>query len=455
MSAFTDRRFYQRASLVARRELLENLRTKAFWLSVLSFPVILVLATLVPVGLDQARQERLFSVVDESGWWLETVGAELDEPGRYRRISPEELTATEPTAAELRAEQPSSSDQLSTLNDAVARGELFAYLVIPANPESEGLRYVAAHLTDNALVERARQLTERQLRYRHLAAAGLDEDTIRAAEVSVEVDSRAVDASGTERVASLGEVARQWAPVAFVYLLWIAIFAVAQMLLTNTIEEKSQRILEVLLSSVTPIELLAGKILGIAATGLTLVSSWGLFFFGIIALIGLLVPLPDDLDLQAVVTDPLYLGSFAVYFVLGYLLYAALLVGIGAVCDSLKEAQNLLTPVYIVLMVPLFAMIPIAEDPNGPLARALSFVPPFTPFVMMNRAAGPPAPWEYAVTAALLIATIALTLWAAAKIFRVGILMTGSRPSLRDLIRWLRAPVGPVVETDEESAPAR
>src|SRR5690606_27568798 len=138
-------------------------------------------------------------------------------------------------------------------------------------------------------------------------------------------DQRTVSRTGVEEEVDEAKVANKWAPVVFVYLLWIAVFSIAQMLLTNTVEEKSNRIIEVLLSSVSPHQLMNGKILGIAATGLTMIGSWVVF-----ALIGLKVV---DLDVawSAVVSDPLYLGSFIGYFLAGYLIYAAVLVAIGSV----------------------------------------------------------------------------------------------------------------------------
>jgi ABC-2 type transport system permease protein len=117
-------------------------------------------------------------------------------------------------------------------------------------------------------------------------------------------------------------------------------------------------------------------------------------------------------------------------------------VAIGASCNSLKEAQNLMTPMMILLMLPLMAMVPVGKDPNGTLATVLSFIPPFTPFVMMNRAAGPPAPWEYAVTTLLLVASVAVAFVAAAKVFRIGILMTGKPPKLGEIWRWIWASDG-------------
>src|SRR6185295_1195907 len=158
---------------------------------------------------------------------------------------------------------------------------------------------------------------------------------------------------------------------------------------------------------------------GIAATGLTTIFSWILFFLVGLKVAPKLLDIPADIDLSILVSDPKFLTSFVIYFLLGFLLYASMMVAIGASCNSLKEAQNLMTPMMILLMLPLMAMVPVGKDPNNTLATVLSFIPPFTPFVMMNRAAGPPAPWEYAVTTLLLVLTILGTFWAAAKVFRI------------------------------------
>jgi ABC-2 type transport system permease protein len=147
-------------------------------------------------------------------------------------------------------------------------------------------------------------------------------------------------------------------------------------------------------------------------------------------------------DYSALLTDPLLLTSFVIYFLLGYLLYAAILIGIGSVVNTIQEAQALMTPVILVLMLPLLTMVPIGRDPNGAFARVLSYIPTFTPFVMMNRAAGPPAMWEYVATTLLLLGAIAFALWASAKVFRIGILLTGKPPKMGEIVRWVRTPAG-------------
>jgi ABC-2 type transport system permease protein len=221
------------------------------------------------------------------------------------------------------------------------------------------------------------------------------------------------------------------------------------MLITNTIEEKSNKLIEVLLSSVSAITLMGGKIIGIAATGLTIISAWFTmalaFFIGIPMLAGIELPI----DLSTVLADPWFLLSFLMYFLLGYLLYAALLVGLGSLCNNLKEAQNLILPVQMIQMLPILLMVPIGRDPNGTLAQILSYIPPLTPFVMMNRAAGPPSTQEYVITTLLLVISIVGAFWLAAKIFRVGILMTGKPPGPLEILKMLRAPVTGISNTSQ------
>ena len=506
--------------LIARREYLENLRTKAFWIGILTFPLIISLALGVPMLLARAKEARTFAVLDHSGFllrqveekqaaqdlsaafegaaqayrqgspafaelpealrrlalallpleetqrgqvldWLAQVnlpagaGAGLPDPTRalleqraellaWRRdVSPSQLKELGLDFAQSRyrrVEIPQGEGDAQTrLNQLVAQGDLFAYFVIGPDPVAgpQDCKYVSQNLTDTELHDWFSGLATAVVRQQRLAQVHLDPQTAHWVQAPLDFAGRRLDEGGTEQQVAFGDKARQWAPLAFVYLLWIAVFTSAQMLLNSTIEEKSSRIVEVLLSSVDAAELMAGKIAGTAASGLTVVGSWSVFISLAVAIVpGLLGA--SAIAVAQIIVNPFYLCSFVVYFVLGYLFYAALLVSIGSLCNSLQETQNLMMPVLVPMMIPLFAMVPVGQDPNGLLARVLSFIPPFTPFVMMNRAAGPPAPWEYLATALLMVASIALATRAAARIFRIGILMTGKPPRLREIWKWLR-----------------
>lgn len=302
---------------------------------------------------------------------------------------------------------------------------------------SDSVQYWAANLADTDLrAEIERAINEQQRRAEYVAK-GMDAAAVQAVQRTsvplVKLDPR--KESGREQV-SLADQLRQWAPVGFVYLLWTSIFAVASLLLNNTIEEKSNRLVEVLLSSVTAGELMAGKLLGIAAVGLTMIVAW---IAGMVGILWWQAGPQAELarSLLDVVTRSGLLPAFVGYFVLGYLLYGSLFLALGSVCNTLKEAQNMMQPVMLVMIVPLLTMMFIPKDPNGTLARVMSWIPIYTPFVMMNRAAASPPAWEVIGTTLLLLAAVAFTIWLAGRVFATGILRTGQPPRLVELWRWL------------------
>jgi ABC-2 type transport system permease protein len=330
-------------------------------------------------------------------------------------------------------------EQRAKLGQMVEQKQLFAFFVIGAKPTEtlSDFEYVSNNFTDSSLSNWYGAAATRVVQSLRIADAKIPREVALRLKEEVRFAPKKADATGTTADVTVADKGAGFAPVAFVYLLWIAIFTAAQMLLTNTVEEKSNRIIEVLLSSVSPGELMAGKIWGIGATGLTLTVSWVLCAIGGLWLAERLIQ-GADLSMFASARDPLFLLSFLVYFFFGYLLYAAILVGIGSVTNSLKEAQNLLQPVFLLLIVPLVSMMFIVQEPNGTVAKVLSYIPLFTPFTMMNRASGPPELYEYVITTALLLVSVWLAFKAAGKIFRVGVLMTGNPPKLKEILGWLR-----------------
>ena len=478
-----------KALLVAQREYLENVRTKTFWLGILAVPVLIIISLGAGWVLNKLKEVKTYAVVDYSepaiGRRVEMTARQGDlrafqqamsEVGKTFSAIPEdgelpddkdtdklyeamlEMPASDMKAmveaskgfdkakkyelvslSELELDHLDPAEQEEALAKLVEDEQLFAFFTLGPNPKTDlqGFNYVSNNLTDDALRDWYEGAATRVVQSLRIRDAKIPRDVAQRLQQKVQFREKRIDETGATSDVKVSEKANKYAPVAFVYLLWIAVFSIAQMLLTNTVEEKSIRIMEVLLSSVSPNQLMSGKIWGIAATGLTMVLSWVGF-----ALLGVwLAPIiisGFDLPLMAVIGDPRYLISFVAYFMAGYLLYAAVLVAIGSVCNTLKEAQNLMQPVLILLIVPLVAMIPIVQEPNGLVAKVMSYIPLFTPFTMMNRAGGPPETYEYVITGILLIATVIFAFKAAGKIFRVGILMTGKPPKLREILGWLR-----------------
>jgi ABC-2 type transport system permease protein len=309
------------------------------------------------------------------------------------------------------------------------------------SPNGTGIEYWSGNLADTKLRDEVEQTVNTEIRRREYLLRGLDAAAIREVEQTYApfASLNPKKEAGQEAV-STTDIIKQWAPSAFVYLLWVAIFAIVQMLLNNIIEEKSNRIIEVLLSSVTPWELMMGKLFGIAAVGLTMVGSW------MLALVGILVWKASGVGAATAVTGQMLavlhssslIPMFAVYFLLGYLMYAACILALGSVCNTLKEAQSYMGVITMVMMVPLLTMTFIPKDPNGVLARVLSWIPLYTPFIMMNRTMADPPLIDLVGTTLLLIASVIGALWMAGKVFRIGILRTGQPPKLLEMLRWLK-----------------
>jgi ABC-2 type transport system permease protein len=308
----------------------------------------------------------------------------------------------------------------------------------PGNAGPIGIQYWSGNLAEKNLRSQIERAVNQEIRRRESVDRGLDlalYQQIDKTHIPV-VELNPKKEAGQERV-SKAETLAQWAPVAFVYLLWVALFSISQMLLTNMIEEKSNRIIEVLLSSVTPAELLLGKLSGIAAVGLTMVLTW---VFSLLAVVSWKVSGNSELGAQflLLLRGSHLIPAFIIYFILAYLLYAGIILAIGSVCNTLKEAQNYMGVITLLMMVPLFTMMFIPKDPNGTVATILSWVPIYTPFLMMNRASADPPLFDVIGTMILLSATTAVVLWSAVKIFRVGILRTGQPPRILEMLRWLR-----------------
>lgn len=454
--------------LVALREYLENAKTKGFWIGIFMLPLILTLSVQVPIFLEKkGAPSRTFVLLDFSGEFERQILAAIEEEHERQSARNGNGPASDSRRLFTRVDVPISAN---SAEDAAVelrpylRGEkkvsiegrnvnLDSAIIIPhgitnqivrpsaqkSAAESAAVQYWSANLADKSLRRLVENAINREVKRREYLSRGLDARVFQEIEQTrlplMELNPK--KEQGKEKV-SKAEAIAQWAPVAFVYLLWISLFSISQMLLSNTIEEKSNRIIEVLLSSVTPAEFVLGKLAGIAAVGLTMIGAWLASF---LLVLGWTTGGQSEIgrEFLALLRNSNLMPAFVVYFFFGYLLYAGMILAIGSVCNTLKEAQNYMGVITVIMMVPLLTMMFIAKDPNGTLARVLSWIPIYTPFVMMNRAAADPPMYELLGTMAVLIAATAAVLWAAVKIFRLGILRTGQPPKIIEMLRWLRA----------------
>lgn len=439
--------------LIALREFAENAKTKGFWIGLFMFPFLIALAIGVTGFLARAEPARYFVVVDPS----DTLAGPIDQSlarAPQRRFVRVELPIGIDAGASGRELLAALKPYLVGERRITVDGKqalLFAALLVqpgaldPATRDERraaagepAIQYWSTNLTVDNLPNLIRDTLNREVRQRLYRARGVDATTVNEIE-STSVRLGTFDpgkAAGEETVSSADRIIR-YAPLAFVYLLWISIFSIMQMLLNNTIEEKSNRIAEVLLSSVTPHEIMMGKLLGIAVIGLTMVGVWLAS-----AVAGLQLYQGPGADgfrqvLDAVTTSGL-VPTFLLCFMLGYLIYAGLFLSVGALCNDIKDAQNLQGVMMLIMFVPFLTMTAINRDPHGALATVMTWIPLYTPFTLMNRAAADPPLAELIGATLLMVATAMLLLWSAGRIFRMGLLHGGNRPKLAEIVRWVR-----------------
>ncbi len=462
----------RRTLLIAQREFLENVKTKGFWLGILLFPVLIGVSALLPAFLARkATPVRTFVVADATGLYEPLIVAAAEADGRRARERAPATSTNVPSESTVRppADEvhsrfrrvPLPPELAGNLEPGILEARLrprlaengtnalFAAVIVPRGfgpGSTNALHFWCANQADGSLRDLVERTLTAEFRRQEYARLGLDASVIQRTEaLRIPIaDLNPTKAAGSERV-GLADQLTQWAPSLFVYLLWVAIFAVSQMLLNSVIEEKSNRLIEVMLSSVTPTQFMMGKLIGIAAVGMVMLSAWLGSMFGVAlwqtqSAAQAAAGSGAGEIAQALVSllrGSWLLPAFAFYFACGYVLYAGVFLTLGSLCNTIKEAQNLMGPMMLVLMVPLFLMPFIPRDPNGPLASFLSWIPPYTPFVMMNRVAAHPPVWQVIGTSITLLSFIVLLLWACGRIFRLGILRTGQPPKFRELLRWL------------------
>lgn len=438
---------------IAWREFTATVLTKAFLLGLLMVPAMIgLVAVLVPWMVKQ-EQSAVFEgrvlLIDPTGALEAPLRAALSPEAfaarraqtaeRLSELAPAGTPGLPKDASTAMGDAPVPRISIETLRadasldeaKAALRGpspKAFALVVVAAEAlqakdASPYALYVGEAVEDRAL-DALRDGIGRGLVDARLAKRGLEAADIRALMRVPRVAPQRldVDAGGGELVARL-------LPLAFMALLFGTVLTGGQMLMTSTIEEKSSRVVELLLAAVSPMQLMAGKILGQGAVALLLMLVYGsLGLAGLAAFAALgLISLGQIVLLLA-------------YFLIAYVTIAAVMAAIGAAVNELREAQALLVPVMLSLSLPMMLNMPISRDPNGVLATVLSFVPGVSPMVMVLRLASstPPPHWQVALSLVVGVLGVIVAVWLAGKVFRIGLLMYGKPPDLRTLWRWVR-----------------
>jgi ABC-2 type transport system permease protein len=336
-----------------------------------------------------------------------------------------ELTIVDATLPEL-------AEQKERLTRDAGRRHLAVLVVHPNAAVADGVGTFGAYdlfvrrNLDNRIQNELRNAAAEAIVDARVRVSGLDRQRIEALMKVARPASVTVTATGES--ATRPDFAGLL-PMGFTILLMISVMSSGQYLLTTTIEEKSSRTMEVILSAVSPLELLTGKILGQLAVGLTILityCSMGIFGLVSMAMFGLL--------------DPSLLVFLFIFFLITYVIMGSIMAAIGSAVNELREAQSLMTPVTLFMMIPWLFWYPISRDPNSLFATIISFVPPMNAFAMLLRltSTSPPPMWQVWLSIVVGIVAAGGALWFASRIFKIGLLMHGRPPNVATLLRWAR-----------------
>ncbi len=408
---------------VVRREYLERVRSKAFIIGTILGPILMGALMVVPVLVTGSGGKLLqVAVLDESG----VLQSQVEEALRAARRDGEPRFDVQPSG------EGTVEARIAALRKAVVDGGLDGFLLLPedavgASAASYYGRTVSNQMDLSLIREKVREVVVSH----RLAEAGLDPGQVN--DLTRGLQWRTI------RLSEEGEREDKGVGIIFAIILLMILYATilmwGQIVMAGVIEEKSSRVIEVLAAGAPPTQLLAGKLLGVGAAGLTQFLVWSLSLL-VISLVAA-GPMPGNIPMPEI--SPLILFSFVAFFLLGFALYASLYAAIGAAVNTIQEAQQFVFPVIIPLVLGLVCFPVILESPDGGLAVVLSLIPLLTPLLMFLRIMVLTPPWwQIALSLVFLGASIWGVLWVSARIYRVGILMYGKKPTFPELMRWVR-----------------
>ncbi len=419
--------------LLVQREYSERVRSRSFMIFTLLMPALMAGSVIIPAKLAERKSGgvRHIVVVASNTEIAAAVKQQLLEAEPIPGASSQpEQPATESYAVDI-STAPTEA-QRNRLLQQVTDGKIDGFLWLTDEAvKQHKVNYLTRDAADFRQNRKLRNALATALAKHRLAEMGMSGAEVDALLTPITLD--VVHIEGGKEGAS-GAVVFGTA-VAMVTLLYAVVLIYGIAVMRSVIEEKGSRILEVLLSSVTAKELLAAKILGVGAVGLTQILIW-IAFAVAFAVPGMMVPKSFVSEIHIPTAGLIFFG---VFFLLGYFLYSAMYAAIGSMVTTDQEAQQMQWPAMLPILLSIFLMNPVLQQPNSQLAFWLSIVPFFAPILMLVRVLVEQPPlWQLALCVGLMLATIYGLLSLSSRIYRVGILMYGKRPTLPELRRWLR-----------------
>lgn len=403
--------------LIAKREYLERIRGKAFKISTVAIPLLMIGAILIATHGSKTAGHIAIVSSDTS------LALDLQK----------ELENSDKSEMDVDVLAPASGWR-QRLNSAIADKKIDGYLVIDSTRAEPSITYLSASKGDIATKETLNDALRRVLTRERLMQRGMQRTDIDALLKAPVMQTETITASGASDKSdtSSGFIAA--------YVLFLLMYFIVMMhginVASSVVEEKSSRVFEVLLATVKPSEMMGGKIIGVGAVGLTQVGIWVgciavMLFTPLLARVG-----AGSFKLQL---TGLQLVCFVLFFVLGFLLYSAIAAAIGALVNSEQELRQYNMFIAMPMAVNMVVLYPIISAPNSLLSTLLSFIPTSTPLLMFLRLSISSVPgWQIALSICTLSISIIVVIWIAARIYRIGILMYGKRATLPEIIRWLK-----------------
>jgi ABC-2 type transport system permease protein len=431
--------------IVIKSEYLRRVKSKAFILTTLLLPLAIALLLVIVIVLSVSAldddQQRTVAVVDRTGLLLEDIEAASDDEYRF-----------------VRAAVP-----VDSLREAVTAGQYNGYLLLPEGlvEGNAGASYYALEGGGTLTQERLRDRIADAVRTQRLSAQQVDPSVLELINARVplrmvKLTEEGEEAGNTDFFLGLG--------FAMGFMIFMMMLIYGTVVMQGVIEEKTSRVVEVIVSSVKPFQLMMGKVIAIGAMGLTQILAWSVLLFAGSIAVGFVMfffidpaTLPTTVDPNTVpdiaeltqtleaagiaipTIPPSIFFWFVLYFLFGYLLYASLYAAVGSLVESQQDAQGFLLPIMLPIIISMYTLVPQIERPHSTLAVALSMIPLTSPISMIVRTSVTDVPlWQMGVSLLLLVGGFLAGTWLSARIYRIGILMYGKKPKPRELLRWIR-----------------
>jgi ABC-2 type transport system permease protein len=415
--------------IIIWREYKESVFKKSFIITTLLTPVFMLAVIFLPAILSTMELEGSFKidVIDHSGLVYDEFEKRLDT--KLSDGSPRYLLRQISTTHE------NKNEIFGDLKQKIISEKIDGFIYIPAIViDSSEFEYYARNVSNFDLNRQLRNTVNSIITDYRIRKSGLDPEIINKLTFNVSIKTVKIKEGKEEKEG--GFIDQYLITLTFVMILYLTILLYGAAIMRGILQEKNSRVVEILLSSVNSFQLMVGKIIGLGSVGLTQYIIWSVLGIGFISY-GMVVA---GKSAQLFSIDPMIYLFFILFFILGYFLYATIYAGIGAMTNTDQEAQQASAPVVILLIIPIVIMSFVVKNPESVTSVILSMIPFFAPILMFTRVnISSPPPLEIWGSVIFLIVTIILIMWIVAKIYRVGILMYGKKPTLPEIMRWIKA----------------